>query len=72
MHALQTAATGMAAQDLHVQVMGHLRVMVRGEARDGEWLVQRPGQLLRYLICTRPRFVSERDRQSIRKKAGDP
>src|SRR5437588_5538670 len=51
-------APDRSAPDLHVRVMGHLQVMVRGEPRDGEWLVQRPGQLLRYLICTRPRFVS--------------
>ena len=62
-HTVEPSTTSMPAPgrpdpDLHVQVMGHLRVMVRGEALDGEWLVQRPGQLLRYLISTRPRFVS--------------
>jgi DNA-binding SARP family transcriptional activator len=43
---------------LHMQTLG--RTAVEGPARvlDGNWLDQRPGQLLRFLIVQRGRFVS--------------
>ena len=46
-----------SAPELSVRVLGHLQLAVGDERREGEWLVQRPGQLLKYLICTRPRPV---------------
>ena len=55
--AAEPSAPATTPPDLDVRVLGRLRVSVGGELRDGEWLVQRPGQLLKYLICMRPRPV---------------
>ncbi len=43
---------------LRIAALGPLRVEVGGEAREGDWLKQRPGELLKYLICARSRPVS--------------
>jgi DNA-binding SARP family transcriptional activator len=46
-----TAAT--ATRDVRVAALGRLSVDVAGSSRDGDWLQQRPGQVLRYLLASR-------------------
>jgi DNA-binding SARP family transcriptional activator len=42
-----------AERDVRIAALGRLSISVRGESRDGDWLQQRPGQILRYLIASR-------------------
>jgi DNA-binding winged helix-turn-helix (wHTH) protein len=42
-----------AAHDVTVHALGRLSVSVSGKSRDGDWLQQRPGQVLRYLLASR-------------------
>jgi DNA-binding SARP family transcriptional activator len=46
-----------SAPTLRVYVLGELRVEIPDGDRDRAWLDQRPGQLLRYLVCQRARFA---------------
>lgn len=45
-----------ADPDLFVSVLGRFRVESRAGQLDGKWLQQRPGQLLKYLVCERRRI----------------
>ncbi|HEY1358484.1 MAG TPA: BTAD domain-containing putative transcriptional regulator [Thermoleophilaceae bacterium] len=47
-----------AGPELYISALGPLEVEVGGETMDGAWLEQRPGQLLRYLVCERHRPAS--------------
>jgi DNA-binding SARP family transcriptional activator len=49
------AATRAATpqRDVTVSALGRLSVSVEGSSRDGDWLQQRPGQVLRYLLASR-------------------
>ena len=60
LHSEPAAARGAAGLDgvLRIAALGPLRVEVDGEPREGDWLKQRPGELLKYLICSRGRPVS--------------
>ena len=42
-----------AAPELRIQTLGRTRVQVAGKDLGGDWLQQRPGQLLEYLLCAR-------------------
>jgi len=58
LHSEAPAHRGRADRVLRIAALGPLRVEVDGEARNGDWLKQRPGELLKYLICSRSRPVS--------------
>ncbi|HSR95310.1 MAG TPA: BTAD domain-containing putative transcriptional regulator [Solirubrobacterales bacterium] len=47
-----------SAFELYVSTLGKLRVEGSAGSLDGEWLEQRPGQLLKYLVCERHRMVT--------------
>jgi DNA-binding SARP family transcriptional activator len=42
-----------ASPDVEIQALGPMSVNVAGQSRDGDWLQQRPGQVLRYLLASR-------------------
>ena len=42
-----------APPELRIQTLGRTRVQVAGKDLGGDWLQQRPGQLLEYLLCAR-------------------
>jgi DNA-binding SARP family transcriptional activator len=44
-----------AGPELYVSALGRLEIHLDGDPIDGPWLEQRPGQLLRYLVCERHR-----------------
>ena len=46
-----------AGPSLHVRVLGRTQVQAADGPLDGPWLRQRPGQLLKYLVCSRRRLV---------------
>jgi DNA-binding SARP family transcriptional activator len=46
------------APALRIHALGQTRVESNAMDLAGEWLDQRPGQLLKYLICERPRVVT--------------
>ncbi len=46
-------AAGDSRHALRIHTMGSVRVDVGGERRDGAWLSQRPGMMLKYLVCLR-------------------
>jgi DNA-binding SARP family transcriptional activator len=46
------------ASALRIHTLGQTRVEAHGDDVGGEWLDQRPGQLLKYLICARHRLVT--------------
>jgi DNA-binding SARP family transcriptional activator len=52
------SAQAPAAQALRIHTLGQTRVEANGRDLGGEWLDQRPGQLLKYLICERHRLVT--------------
>jgi DNA-binding SARP family transcriptional activator len=43
---------------LHLRVLGRTQVQAPEGPLDGPWLRQRPGQLLKFLVCRRPRLVA--------------
>ena len=45
--------TPAPARDVAIAALGRVSVSVDGRSRDGDWLQQRPGQILRYLIASR-------------------
>ncbi len=49
---------GPTASALRIHTLGPTRVEAGGRDLGGEWLDQRPGQLLKYLICERHRLVT--------------
>lgn len=42
---------------LQIQALGRTHIELGGISLNGDWLMQRPGQLLKYLICSRGRPV---------------
>lgn len=46
------------APGLYATTLGRFQVEAQAGALGGEWLEQRPGQLLRYLVCERRRMVT--------------
>lgn len=46
------------APELYVSTLGKFQVEGNTERLGGEWLEQRPGQLLKYLVCERRRMVT--------------
>jgi DNA-binding SARP family transcriptional activator len=42
-----------ASPDVEIHALGPMSVTVAGRSRDGDWLQQRPGQVLRYLLASR-------------------
>jgi DNA-binding SARP family transcriptional activator len=55
---LDAGSTAAAAPALRVETLGRFAVEVAGRPLGGEWLEQRPGQLLKYLVCTRHRVAA--------------
>jgi DNA-binding SARP family transcriptional activator len=51
------AAAGEQRPELHVTTLGGFKVEGCDGPIEGEWLEQRPGQLLKYLVCERGRTV---------------
>lgn len=41
------------APDLEIRAFGRTHVQARGQSLDGQWLVERRGQVLKYLVCQR-------------------
>jgi DNA-binding SARP family transcriptional activator len=54
----RTDPTWLASDQLHICALGRTSVERAGVSLDGDWLQQRPGQVLKYLICERNRPVS--------------
>jgi DNA-binding SARP family transcriptional activator len=52
-----TANPPQMSQQLKVYTLGRTRVEDRDGSLKGDWLMQRSGQLLKYLVCERRRFV---------------
>jgi len=47
----------LAGPELHIQAFGRMLVESGGSTLGGQWLRERPGQLLKYLVCERHRSV---------------
>jgi DNA-binding SARP family transcriptional activator len=45
-------------QELHISTLGGFKVEGSNGPIEGEWLEQRPGQLLKYLVCERGRAIA--------------
>jgi DNA-binding SARP family transcriptional activator len=51
----RTKARWDAEPELRIRALGRTQVELGGIAVDGDWLMQRPGQLLKFLVCRRGR-----------------
>ena len=59
--------------ELRIHTFGGLRIQAGGETLGGDWLRQRPGELLEYLVCTRGRLAtSEQISEALWPSAAQP
>jgi DNA-binding SARP family transcriptional activator len=57
-HPEAPGAISEALPELYISTLGRFQVEGKRGALDGEWLEQRPGQLLKYLVCERQRMAT--------------
>jgi DNA-binding SARP family transcriptional activator len=56
--ARRVEARARSGPALRIHTLGRTRVEVDGKDRGGDWLQQRPGQVLEFLVCARGRVAS--------------
>ncbi len=64
---------GPSRQMLQVHTLGRTRLQVGDENRGGDWLRQRPGQVLEFLVCSRHRVAtSEQISEAVWPRSAQP
>ncbi|MGH2925993.1 MAG: BTAD domain-containing putative transcriptional regulator [Solirubrobacterales bacterium] len=64
-------SSAAGGQGLRIQTLGRVAVEVAGRDHGGEWIEQRPGLLLKYLVCERHRVAaSDRIAEALWPEAG--